>query len=300
MEDQVIKYRKTLQKRIETDARKLRKYYRNALTKVQADIDRLYREAGTGDGKLDPQKVRAFSGKMTRLEALRKQIITAVKELEGKEYTLLSDRWAWEYQNAYYVHGFYLQAEAGIFVNTPLLTNQAVLAVAEIPWIGARFSDRIRKNTAFLAAKMEEVISQAVVGGWSVQQAAIEIKKRANEGWYNATRLARTELNRASAWGATELYRQNADILDGKRWLATLDRRTAVFDRSQDGRIFPIDAGGIPAHPNCRCIWAPVVSGLGVSTRSRIYRLNNRRDYTPARTYKDWAESMGIPFEAAV
>lgn len=300
MEDKVAKYRKALQKRVEEHSRKLRKYYRNALTKVQADIDRLYREAGTGDGKLDPQKVRAFSGKMTRLEALRKQIITAVKELEGKEYTLLADRWAWEYQNAYYVNGFYLDQAAGIFVVTPVLTNQAVVAVAAVPWIGARFSDRIRKNTAFLAARMEEIISQATVGGWSVQQTALEIRKRANEGWYNATRLARTELNRAAAWGATELYKQNADILDGKRWLTALDRRTCPVCRPKDGKVYPLDEGGIPAHPNCRCIWAPVVSGLGVSTRSRIYRLNNRRDYTPARTYKDWAESMGIPFEAAV
>lgn len=298
MEDQVIKYRKALQKRIQADSLKLRKYYRNALTKVQADIDRLYREAGK-DGKLDPQKVRAFNGKMTRLEAVRKQILVAVKELEGKEYALLKDRWAWEYQNAYYVHGFYLQQSAGIYAVTPLLTNQAVVAVAAIPWVGARFSDRIRKNTAFLAAKMEEVISQAAVGGWSVQQAALEIRKRANEGWYNATRLARTELNRASAWGATELYKQNADILEGKRWLATLDRRTCPDDRAKDGLIFALDEGGIPAHPNCRCIWAPVISGLGVNTRSRIYRLNNKRDYTPARTYEDWAASMGITFKGA-
>lgn len=299
MEEKVAKYRKALQKRIEAHSLKLRKYYRNALTKVQSDIDRLYREAGDGKGKLDPQKVRAWQGKMTRLEAVRKQIIVALKEVEGKEYKLLNEGWVWEYQNSYYVSGFYLQDTAKISVATPLLTNQAVIAVAEIPWIGARFSDRIRKNTALLAAKMEEVVSQAVVGGWSVQQAALEIRKRANEGWYNATRLARTELNRASAWGATELYKQNADILEGKRWLVTLDRRTCPVCRPKDGRIYDLDAGGIPEHPNCRCIWAPVISSLGVNQRERIYRLNNKRDYTPARTFEEWAESMGIPFKGS-
>lgn len=299
MEDRVTKYRKSLDKRIKTHSQKLRKYYRNALSKVQADIDRLYREAGNGKGQLDPQKVRAWKGKLTRLEALRKQVIVAVKELEGKEYDLLSKGWAWEYQNAYYVHGFYLEQAAGIYIVTPLLTNQAVVAVAEIPWIGARFSDRIRKNTAFLAAKMEEVVSQAVVGGWSVQETALQIRKRANEGWYNATRLARTELNRASAWGATEIYKQNADILDGKRWVATLDRRTCDPDRQHDGQVYDLDANDIPVHPNCRCIWAPIISGLGVNTRSRIYRLDNKRDYTPARTFKEWADSMGIPFDGA-
>lgn len=63
----------------------------------------------------------------------------------------------------------------------------------------------------------EEVEEELVESGRSINRTAREIQKQAGEGYYNAVRLARTEMTRAAAQGANHSYMQNADIMDGKR-----------------------------------------------------------------------------------
>jgi SPP1 gp7 family putative phage head morphogenesis protein len=188
------------------------------------------------------------------------------------------------------------------------------MGVLANPWLpdGKTYGNRIRSNTQYLAEKMEVALEEALSKGWSVNRTARHIQETANEGFYNAVRLARTELNRAAAQGANHIYMQNADILDGKRWNATLDARTAPKDAQNDGKVFelsydtpenPGKAGQrIPNHPNCRCKWTPILSALGISTKERIARGEGdsktefgERIYTNARTYKEYAKERGLP-----
>jgi len=59
------------------------------------------------------------------------------------------------------------------------------------------------------------------------------------------------------------MYRQNADVIDGVKWLATLDTRTCLQCAPLDGRIWPPDqmddVPRPPAHPNCRCAVVPYI-----------------------------------------
>jgi SPP1 gp7 family putative phage head morphogenesis protein len=249
---------------------------------------------------------------LKRLALLQQQIVNILSDDSQEEK--LKRSLAYQYTEAYYFHAFGMEQAARVTINVPILLESYVMGVLANPWLpdGKTYGNRIRSNTQYLAEKMVTALEEAVSKGWSVNRTARYIQETANEGFYNAVRLARTELNRAAAQGASHLYMQNADILDGKRWNAVLDARTAPKDAANDGRTFVLDydtpenpgvpGARIPNHPNCRCKWTPILSALGISTKERIARGDGdsktefgERMYTQARTYKEYAKERGLP-----
>lgn len=276
------------------------------------EIRNIYKEIEDAQGvpitekPIDPAKYRNMEKQLARLRELETQL-EAIIDGEPQLPKMINNT-TYSYAESYYMHAFGLEQAAKVAVVAPVLTQGHVIGTLVNPWLpdGATYSDRIRANTKYLAKKMASTVEEAAGKGWSINRTAREIEKRADEGYYNAIRLARTEMTRAAAQGANHVYMQNADIMDSKRWNATLDSRTAPKDAQNDGEKFelsydtpenPGEPGRrIPNHPNCRCKWTPVLSALGVSTRERIARgANNERTYTQARTYKEYAAERGFP-----
>ena len=261
---------------------------------------------------IDPAKLNNMRRQLDRLRTLQRQLVDMLGTDAQK--AKMDRNLAFTYSEAYYFHAFGLEQSAKVMINAPILTQGHVIGALVNPWLpdGRTYSDRLRANTQYLADKMLKTVENALGSGWSINRTAREIQKNAQEGYYNAVRLARTEINRAAAQGANHLYMQNSDIMDGKRWNAVLDSRTAPKDAQNDGGIFDLDydtpenpgeAGKrIPNHPNCRCKWSPVLSALGVSARERIARGDDdtkkqfgERSYTDARTYREYAAKRGFP-----
>jgi SPP1 gp7 family putative phage head morphogenesis protein len=75
--------------------------------------------------------------------------------------------------------------------------------------------------------------------------------------------LARTVINATANQGRLEMYRANADVIDGVQWLATLDHRTCLVCGLYDGKIWSpeklYEVKVPPAHPNCRCVLIPYI-----------------------------------------
>jgi len=73
--------------------------------------------------------------------------------------------------------------------------------------------------------------------------------------------LARTITNHAASVARSELYKANNDILNGYKWLSTLDGRTTLICGSRDNVVYsnykkdPMP----PAHYNCRSTTIPVM-----------------------------------------
>ena len=69
-----------------------------------------------------------------------------------------------------------------------------------------------------------------------------------------ANTLARTMTNHTSQIARSQTAAANADVLDGVRWLSTLDDRTTLTCAGRDGTIYPVnsDYPQPPAHYNCR------------------------------------------------
>lgn len=69
-----------------------------------------------------------------------------------------------------------------------------------------------------------------------------------------ASTLARTITNHVATQARDLTMGENRDILEGYKWVATLDGRTSLICASRDGKIYPIadDSPKPPAHFNCR------------------------------------------------
>lgn len=304
-------YQDQLDKSVGDRAKELLPMWQRLKFKMDLQIKTLYAEAGATS---DLDKATSLAFKADRIEMLKKQIENDLRNINAQQQGYYTAHLEHEYEKSYYTHAWGLEQAAQVNVNVPFLSTMQVLGVIANPWLedGANYSDRIRANTAQLAQKMKDTVEEAVGFGYTVNEAARKLQACTDEGYFNSVRLIRTELNRAANQGASDLFMQNADILDGKRWNATLDARTAPKDAANDDEIFDLDydtpanpgvpGKRIPNHPHCRCKYSPVLSSLGVSTKERIARgAGDSKDnfgeriYTNARTYRDYAKERGLP-----
>jgi SPP1 gp7 family putative phage head morphogenesis protein len=308
----IDRYQKIIDNRAAKYAKEIRPFWERVAKLIAEEFKLIYEELQDANGvpivkePIQPAKYRNMQRQLKRLIMLQMQLAAIMATEEQREK--LRRNLAYQYTEAYYFHAFGLEQAAKVAISVPILTHDRVMSILSNPWLpdGNTYSDRIRANTAFLAEKMEEVLEEAVTKGWSINRTARRITEVAGEGYYNAVRLARTELNRAASMGASHAYMQNADILDGKRWNATLDSKTAPKDADNDGKMYDLNydteenpgkpGERIPNHPNCRCKYSPVLSALGISDRERIARdKDGERIYTKARTYREYAKEVGLP-----
>jgi SPP1 gp7 family putative phage head morphogenesis protein len=308
----------TLDKRALQYASEVRPFWIRVNKQLTAEIKAIYRELQDANGvpitkkPIDKAKYRNMQRQIDRLQKLNDFVAATLAE--GDQKKKLERNLAYTFTESFYFNAFNLEQAAKVAVAAPILTQSQVMGVLANPWLpdGKTYSDRIRANTTYLAGKMRQAVEESVGAGWSINRTARRITEIADEGYYNAVRLARTEMTRASSQGASHSYMENADILDGKRWNAVLDAKTAPKDADNDGKLYPLDydteespgdiGERIPNHPNCRCVWSPVLSALGISTKERIARGNGastdefgERIYTKARTFREYAKERGLP-----
>lgn len=310
----VDQYEELLQARVKKYGSRIRPTWERTAQRLDLQVKKLYALYANTDGKLNEKKLATIKYSAGRLDILKKSILKALEPAEKSITDSMTNNLVYEYAKSYHFTAFGLEQAAKVAVEVPSLTVSHVMGVIANPWLpdGAAYSDRLRSNTQYLADKMYQAIGQATVEGWGVQETAARIRQTAGEGFFNSIRLARTEFTRAASQGATHLYMENADILDGKRWNATLDSRTAPKDARNDGKVYPLEydtaespgkpGERIPNHPHCRCRWTPILSALGISTKERIARGEGdtpdewgERTYTKARTYEEYAKERGLP-----
>lgn len=298
----------------------------NRITKnITAEIKAIYNQIQDANGvpitrqPINPEKLRNMERNLKRLGSLQAQLVKMMGT-EG-QIAKLKNNLSYSIAHAYYFQAFGMEQAAKVLINVPILTHNQVMGILANPWLpdGNTYSERIRANTTYLAGKMKTAVEEAVGNGWGVNRTARRIQEIAGEGYHNAVRLARTEINRAASMGASHCYMQNSDILDGKRWNAVLDKRTAPKDADNDGKIYdlaydtpeqPGIAGErIPNHPNCRCKYSPVLSAFSSrmnkwgGNQIRVARGEGdtvsgqfgERTYTKARTYREYAKERGLP-----
>lgn len=79
----------------------------------------------------------------------------------------------------------------------------------------------------------------------------------------DAARMARTIINGVSNNARAETIQANSDVIDGVRFVGTLDGKTCPYCAAYDGYIWRgedmASARRPPIHPNCRCTLVPVV-----------------------------------------
>lgn len=301
-------YESLVQQRVLRFGEKIAPIWRQASQRLESDIRKQLLQYANPDGTLSKAKLEAIRYKIDGLERLRRTINGYLGPLHTPVVQAMGNGMAYEYIKAINYTGWGLEQAAEVAINVPTVSSAQVMGVVNNPWLpdGKTYSDRLRQNNQYLADKMVSSITRGATEGWSVNKTALEIRRTAGEGYFNAVRLARTEYTRAAAQGASHLYMENADVLDSKRWNATIDSVTAPRDAKNDGKVYELDydtpekpgkpGERIPNHPHCRCRWSPILSALGTSTKERIARdKNGARTFTKAHTYEEYAKKKGLP-----
>ena len=132
-------------------------------------------------------------------------------------------------------------------------------AVLETAWSGEHYSTRIWRNTAAIAQRVRDDVTDMIVQGKGVSWVRRRLMEDFSVAYSDADRLVRTEAAYVRNQAALTRYRQNGRRK--VRWITgESDGRECAVCRERDGQEYDIDAAPrLPAHPNCRCCYAPVV-----------------------------------------
>lgn len=210
-----------------------------------------------------------------------------------------------------------LQAASPVTLSVTAVTPAVLRAVASRPINGVPLEGWLGDLAAKDVLRIEQQVRLGVLAGESVPQMVQRVRGTKAAGFKdgvlettrrNAETIVRTAVNHVSNEARQATYAANADILQGVRWVATLDGRTSPVCRSRDGHVYPIDSGPRPpAHPNCRSTMSPVLDGERIvgerptvtDTRGRREREVDFRREAQAEAGDRWAKMTGSERNAA-
>lgn len=149
-----------------------------------------------------------------------------------------------------------------------------------------RVADFVRDRKFKFAGDVTNTTYEAVRGellaGIDAGEGIPKLRKRIEDVFENASRvrsemIARSEVIRASNFGAEEAYKQSG-VVSGKEWLTAFDERTCDQCAAMNGKIVELgtnyfekgeefmglkldyeDVGYPPLHVKCRCTIVPVL-----------------------------------------
>lgn len=142
-------------------------------------------------------------------------------------------------------------------------------------------------------AAMEQALTTGVALGEGPIALARRLTVQTNLPYQRLVTVTRNEILGAFRSASLAHYAENADILRGWVWLASLSDRTCPACLALHGREFKLSRTFMPTHSRCRCSPAPLVkdaanpfAGEGerwfaardAETRARILRVNGGGD----------------------
>lgn len=150
-------------------------------------------------------------------------------------------------------------------------------------------------------------IRQAILDGVALGDTTPEISRKVT-GMVNTLHrrqvdaLTRTVINHASSVGRGALFEQNKELLDGYKWISTLDSRTTLICGGRDGQVYEIGLGPMPpAHYGCRSTTIPKVKGeFTLAKRFTGKRASKGaaggKEVSANSTYGDWLKKQPKEF----
>lgn len=120
---------------------------------------------------------------------------------------------------------------------------------------GKHWSDRVWSNKALLQEKIKEGLIDDIARGASKDELVKDLMNTMGTGFYEADRIARTELNFIQNKSTYDKYVE-AGITEYK-FLAELDDRTSEVCEEHNGKVYRLSDAVVgenypPLHPNCR------------------------------------------------
>lgn len=194
-----------------------------------------------------------------------------LQELIGKEmqrFSVMAERRITEEQKQAIIDSLEFNREMIILQMGPEYEVPEMMRVKSLPtsaietMVGMNQVDSpLRRLFSSFTGAAVQAASDALIGGmilgYNPRKIAPMIRDALGIQLDRALTISRTEVLRAHREAAHKTYEENADVVKGWRWQASLDGRTCAVCISLHGREFPLSEK-MSSHPNCRCVATPI------------------------------------------
>ncbi|MNR02769.1 Phage Mu protein F like protein [compost metagenome] len=159
----------------------------------------------------------------------------------------------------------------------------------------------------FGTKKAAEIIGEIQIGsalGETSQQIGGRLSSVHQMQQDQASALVRTMTNHVASTARAQVMESNDDILQGWRWISTLDKHTTPMCQDRDQHLYGWDDPKPPGHWNCRSSSVPVLKDefareIKVSTRPAVGP-NGAELVSSKTTYQEWLSRQPASFQRDV
>lgn len=198
---------------------------------------------------------------LTRSRGLFEQIGEQIKVLGQKEQITFKQGLSNIYTDQFLRQVYDLGQSITVKANFNRLNPALIQKTLDYPWSGAMFSDRLWQDKERLGRNLRAGLTQSMILGEGIPQITDRINKGIYTARYNAERVARTETKRVTYCAHDDVYRDTGVEELRYRCANGGDSRTCQYCRVDNGKVFKRgEEPTLPRHPNCRCVYIPVVS----------------------------------------
>lgn len=198
---------------------------------------------------------------LTRSRGLFEQIQQQLTILGQKEQITFTQGLSNIYTDQFLRQVYELGQSVTVKANFNRLNPALIKRTLDYPWSGAMFSDRLWNDKARLGQNLRVGLTQSMILGESIPQITDRINKGIDTARYNAERVARTETKRVTYVAHNDVYEDMGVEELEYRCANGGDSRTCDTCMGDNGKHFVRGKEPtLPRHPNCRCVYIPVVS----------------------------------------
>lgn len=198
---------------------------------------------------------------LTRSRGLFEQIGEQIKALGQKEQITFRQGLSNIYTDQFLRQVYDLGQSIMVKANFNRLNPALIQKTLDYPWSGAMFSDRLWQDKERLGRNLRVGLTQSMILGEGIPQITDRINKGIDTARYNAERVARTETKRVTYCAHDDVYKDTGVEELRYRCANGGDSRTCQYCRADNGKVFKRgEEPTLPRHPNCRCVYIPVVS----------------------------------------
>ena len=236
--------------------RVLASIYRDTQKSILADVQETIAKVTKAGGTWSYANMSA----LTRSRGLFEQITRELTKLGQKESTAFYDSLSHIYTDQYLRQMFTLGQFTEVKANLNRLNPALVRKTLDYPWSGAMFSDRLWNDKERLGRNLRIGLTQSMVLGEGIPELTDRINKGIDTARYNAERVARSETKRVCYVAHNDVYEDTGVDLLEYRCANGGDSRTCSVCLAYNGKRFKRgEEPTLPIHPNCRCVYIPVV-----------------------------------------
>jgi SPP1 gp7 family putative phage head morphogenesis protein len=221
-----------------------------------------------------------------------KTLLAQVRKTIGSHYANIYDVNAEDLRKVAQAHAYQMVNTVNGMVGVELMSlqtdaQQLQNLVTNTPVMGRYLEEWWQKQSTELFSRFTQQMRLGMLQGEGVNELVQRVRGTRALGYtdammrmptYQAEALVRTATVSVANTGRLQAYTDNADVLEGIQWLATLDDRICEICMALDGAMWALPDGGDPnkygdyeslsgdkdfpgptAHVNCRCVQVPVV-----------------------------------------